>query len=138
MFGTTVCMFALGAISEPLINCLIIYKSTYQLLLTSKKDMNFAVWGNPAAPAGDLQAMPYLQTFDAAFGTYTTYNVEGNQIWEIKYSSAWISGHEGGGGGADYANEDWLISSPVAITNVEHAKAVVNYAAANRYKIMIS
>ena len=107
-----------------------IYKSTYQLLLTSKKDMNFAVWGNPAAPAGDLQAMPYLQTFDAAFGTYTTYNVEGNQIWEIKYSSAWISGHEGGGGGADYANEDWLISSPVAITNVEHAKAVVNYAAA--------
>ena len=107
-----------------------IYKSTYQLLLTSKKDMNFAVWGNPAAPAGDLQTMPYLQAFDADFGTYTTYNVEGAQIWTIKYSSAWISGHEGGGGGADYANEDWLISSPVAITNVEHAKAVVNYAAA--------
>ena len=106
-----------------------VYNSTYQLLLISKSKMHFNEWGGPAAPAGDLQEMPYLQSFESNFGTYVTYSVEGNQTWSIEYSSAWITGHEGGSGGTDYANEDWLISSPVAVTGVEHAKAVINYAA---------
>ena len=106
-----------------------IYNSTYQILLRSKSEMNFAVWGSAPVPAGEVQAMPYVQSFESAFGTYTTYNVEGNQVWAIEYSSAKITGHEGGSGGTDYANEDWLISSPVAITDVTHAKAVINYAA---------
>lgn len=106
-----------------------IYNSTYQLLLTSKSDMDFAVWGGAAAPAGEVQSMPYVQSFETDFGTYTTYSVEGAQTWTIDYSSANITGHEGGSGGVDYANEDWLISSPVAITGVDHAKAVINYVA---------
>ena len=106
-----------------------VYNSTYQLLLISKNKMYFNEWGGPAAPAGDLQDMPYLQSFESNFGTYVTYSVEGNQTWAIEYSSAWITGHEGGSGGTDYANEDWLISSPVAVTGVDHAKAVINYAA---------
>lgn len=106
-----------------------IYNSTYQITLRSKTEMIFSEWGTPAAPAGGVQAMPYIQSFESAFGTYATYNVEGTQIWAIQYSSAWITGHEGGSGGTDYANEDWLISSPVAITGVDHAKAVINYAA---------
>ena len=106
-----------------------IYNSTYQILLRSKNEMNFAVWGTPATPAGGVQSMPYIQSFESAFGTYTTYSVAGNQVWAIEYSSAKITGHEGGSGGTDYDNEDWLISSPVAITGVEHAKAVINYAA---------
>lgn len=106
-----------------------IYNSTYQITLRSKTEMIFSEWGTPAAPAGGVQSMPYIQSFESAFGTYATYNVEGTQIWAIQYSSAWITGHEGGSGGTDYANEDWLISSPVAITGVDHAKAVINYAA---------
>lgn len=106
-----------------------IYNSTYQILLRSKTEMNFAVWGTPSAPAGGVQSMPYIQSFESAFGTYTTYNVEGNQVWAIEYSSAKITGHEGGAGGTDYANEDWLISSPVDVSGVSHAKAVINYAA---------
>lgn len=106
-----------------------IYNSTYQILLRSKNEMIFSEWGTPATPAGGVQPMPYIQSFESAFGTYTTYNVEGTQTWVIEYSSAKITGHEGGSGGTDYANEDWLISSPVAITDVNHAKAVINYAA---------
>lgn len=106
-----------------------IYNSTYQILIRSKLEMNFSEWGTPATPAGGVQAMPYSQSFETAFGTYTTYNVEGAQVWAIEFSSAKITGHEGGSGGTDYANEDWLISSPVAITGVDHAKAVINYAA---------
>lgn len=106
-----------------------IYNSTYQILLRSKTEMNFAVWGTPSAPAGGVQAMPYIQSFESAFGTYTTYSVAGNQVWAIEYSSAKITGHEGGAGGTDYANEDWLISSPVDVSGVSHAKAVINYAA---------
>ena len=80
-------------------------------------------------PGGEVQSMPYSQDFETDFGTYITKDVLGAQSWTIKYGSAWISGHEGGSSGADYANEDWLISSPVKIEGVQHAKAVLNYAA---------
>ena len=80
-------------------------------------------------PGGEVQNMPYSQSFASEFGTYITKNVLGPQTWTIKYESAWISGHEGGSGGTDNDNEDWLISSPVKIEGVEHAKVVLNYAA---------
>ena len=80
-------------------------------------------------PGGEVQSMPYSQSFESEFGTYITKDVLGAQSWSIKYESAWISGHEGGASGADYDNEDWLISSPVKIEGVEHAKVVLNYAA---------
>ena len=83
----------------------------------------------PPGPGGEVQSMPYSQSFESEFGTYITKDVEGAQSWTIKYQSAWISGHEGGSSGSDYANEDWLISSPIKIEGVEHAKVVLNYAA---------
>ena len=79
----------------------------------------------PPGPGGDVQSMPYSQDFETDFGTYITKNVEGAQTWEIDFKSAKMTGYSG----ASYANEDWLISSPVQITGVEHAKVVVNYAA---------
>ena len=69
--------------------------------------------------------MPYIQSFETEFGTYITKNVEGSQSWMIDFSSAKMSGYSGGA----FANEDWLISSPVKIERVEHAKVVANYAA---------
>lgn len=82
------------------------------------------------AGAGELQTMPYIQSFANDFGTYITKNVLGDQEWNIDYSSAVMSGHVNNNGNHEYyENEDWLISSPVKIAGVQHAKAVVNYAA---------
>ena len=82
--------------------------------------------GGGGGGGGDLQQMPYTQDFSSSFGTYTTKSVVGSQVWEIAYSTAKMTGYVSG---TNYENEDWLISSPVAVTGVEHAKAVVNYIA---------
>lgn len=79
----------------------------------------------PVVPSGEVQTMPYVQSFETEFGTYLTKNVIGIQAWEIAFSSAKMSGYMS----APFDNEDWLISAPVQITGVEHAKAVLNYAA---------
>lgn len=103
-----------------------IYNSTYQLTIRSKSEMDFAEWGSAPVPAGQLQSMPYIQSFDTDFGTYTTYNVEGDQTWEIYKSTAKMTGYLSG---TNYVNEDWLISSPVAVTGVSAAKVAVTYVA---------
>ena len=85
----------------------------------------------PPGPGGDgeVQSLPYTQSFASDFGTYITKDVLGSQSWEIDYSTAKITGHVGGNPGENFANEDWLISSPVAVTGVSEAKVSVNYAA---------
>ena len=74
---------------------------------------------------GELQTMPYTQSFTEEFGTYMTYDVLGPQSWMIDYHTAKMTGYAGGSN----ANEDWLISSPVAVTNVSEAKVSVTYCA---------
>ena len=77
---------------------------------------------------GEVQYLPYTQSFETEFGTYTTKNVIGEQEWEINYSAAAMAGYVNNGGNYEYyVNEDWLISSPVAIDGVQHAKMVVYY-----------
>lgn len=113
-----------------------VYNSDWQLILRStrtKEDFDF-VGGtpNPPAPAGEVQSMPYSQSFATEFGTYMTYSVlDDNHVWIIDYSSAVMTGHEKvGDQHFYYENEDWLISSPVEITSgIDHAKMVMNYAA---------
>lgn len=78
-------------------------------------------------PGGEVQNMPYSQSFTSDFGTYMTYDVLGDQSWIIDFSTAKMTGHEGGNPGTDYANEDWLISSPVAITGVNSARLTMSY-----------
>ncbi len=101
------------------------------VLITSCKKKEPAIPPIPVTPgAGDVQSIPYAQSFAKEFGTYITKNVLGDQVWVIDYSSAVMSGHVNNNGTHEYyENEDWLISSPVKITGVQHAKAVVNYAA---------
>ena len=78
----------------------------------------------PIPHGGDVMTMPYTQSFATDFGTYTTQDVLGDESWMIDYSTAKMSGYVGG---ENKANEDWLISSPVQVTGVEHAKIVMEY-----------
>ena len=99
-----------------------VYGSTWQLYIRSAKELEFDGYN----PGGDDIVLPYYQDFSSSFGTYTTYSVAGDQVWEIDYSTAKITGYSNG---TNYANEDWLISSPVALTGVNHVKVDVNYVA---------
>ena len=101
-----------------------VYNTTWQMLVRNTSDVKM---NDPrCGGGGDIMEMPYNQVFTSSFGTYTTFSVVGDQVWTIDYSTAVMKGKVGN---TFYENEDWLISSPVHITNVEHAKAVVNYVA---------
>ena len=101
-----------------------VYNTTWQMLVRNTSDVNMN--DVRCGGGGDIMEMPYNQVFTSSFGTYTTYSVIGDQTWIIDYSTAVMKGKVGN---TFYENEDWLISSPVHIANVEHAKAVVNYVA---------
>lgn len=101
-----------------------VYGSTWQLLLRNPRE-DVQLTEARCGEGGEVQQMDYVQVFTSSFGTYTTFNTLGDQTWVIDYSTAKMTGKAGD----FYANEDWLISSPVEIVNVEHAKAVVNYVA---------
>lgn len=103
-------------------SCLLLIIGVALALVTSCKKKSV---DNPPVPnTGDVMTMPYTVSFENNFGTYATYNVVGDQVWHIDYSSAVMSGYEDG---SRYDNEDWLISSPVNVTGVEHAKIVMEY-----------
>lgn len=73
---------------------------------------------------GEVHNLPYFQSFDSEFGTYKIYDVMGAQSWVIDYNTAKMTGYVNG---TNYPNEDWLISSPVAITGVSDAKMTISY-----------
>lgn len=110
-----------------------IYNSTWQLIIRSKNEMEFENWDpTPTPPVipGEVQSLPYTQSFSTGFGTYMSYSVvDDNHVWtyESTYSVVQMTGHVGGNPGEDFANEDWLISSPVALTDVSDAKMTMRY-----------
>lgn len=105
-----------------------VYNNDWQLILRSKKEMKFEGGEpTPPAPAGEVQHLPYTQSFASDFGTYTTFDELGAQSWMIDYSTAKITGHEGGNPGENYANIDWLISSPVDLSGVSEVKMTMSY-----------
>ena len=73
---------------------------------------------------GEVQNMPYCQSFTEDFGTYMAYDVLGPQSWDIDFHTAKMTGYVNPN---YFANEDWLISSPVAITGVDDAKMTMVY-----------
>ena len=107
-----------------------VYDTKWQLTLRSYYELEFDGMGPGPITPGEAQPLPYTQLFSSGFGTYMTYSVLGDdQFWKIDYSSAVMTGHEKvGDQHFYYENEDWLISSPVNL-DVDHAKAVVSYAA---------
>ena len=110
-----------------------IYNSTWQLIIRSKNEMEFENWDptpTPPVVPGEVQSLPYTQLFSTGFGTYMSYSViDDNHVWsyESSYSVVQMTGHVGGNPGENYANEDWLISSPVALTGVTDAKMTMKY-----------
>ena len=110
-----------------------IYNSTWQLIIRSKNEMEFENWDptpTPPVVPGEVQSLPYTQSFSTGFGTYMSYSVvDDNHVWtyESTYSVVQMTGHVGGNPGEDFANEDWLISSPVAVTGVSDAKMTMRY-----------
>ena len=59
----------------------------------------------------------YEETFGSGLGSFTTYSVTGpSQVWEhsSSYSCAVMTGYDNG---SRYANNDWLISPAVDLTN---------------------
>ena len=110
-----------------------IYNSTWQLIIRSKNEMEFENWDptpTPPVVPGEVQSLPYTQLFSTGFGTYMSYSViDDNHAWsyESSYNVVQMTGHVGGNPGENYANEDWLISSPVALTGVTDAKMTMKY-----------
>ena len=102
------------------------YTSTEQKAGTMEvQSISIAEQGDvPPGPGGEVQSLPYFQSFETEFGTYTTFDVEGAESWTIDYKTAKMTGYVGN---SYYANEDWLISSPVAITGVNDAKMTMEY-----------
>lgn len=102
-----------------------LYRTDWQLLIRNTNDI---IMNGPRCGqiGGQPQEMPYEQPFATSFGTYSTYDVAGEQSWGIDFSTAKMTGFVDQ---VNYANEDWLISSPVNVTNVSHAKLTMNYIA---------
>lgn len=96
-----------------------LYNSTWQLLIRSARELDFSGYH----PTGEL---PYYQDFASSFGTYTTFNVLGDQSWTIDYNTAKMTGYENS---TDFANEDWLISSRFSLENVSSASLTMSYIA---------
>lgn len=102
-----------------------VYNTTWQLLVRTLDDVNLVQ--SRCGEGGELMELPYTQSFSSSFGTYTTKSVIGDQVWHIDFSAATMTGYVSGK--AYYENEDWLISSPVDLQNVDKAVMCVNYGA---------
>lgn len=100
-----------------------VYNTTWQLLIRTLDDVNMT--GNRCSEGGEVMDLPYTQTFTSSFGTYITYDSIGNQHWDIDHNTAKMTGKVGND---IFANDDWLISSPINMTG-NHVKVVINYLA---------
>lgn len=106
-----------------------IYNGTWQLLVRnlSEVELTGERCGSGGAP-GEVQGLPYTQKFTSSFGTYTTFDILGEQSWEIDYNTAKMTGYINSTS-TNYANEDWLISSPVSLENASNVTLTITYIA---------
>ncbi len=86
------------------------YGSDYQLMIRTINDVQLTDPRN---------SLPFVETFDAGWNDWTKYDVLGAQSWyQATFGnpapSAVMSGYSGG----NNANEDWLISPAIDLSNV--------------------
>jgi len=108
------------------------YDSDPQLLLRNVDDVDLNGPRNASI----------LEGFEAGFGDWQTVSVLGDQVWEIDShghpgNCAKVTGYEGG----NHANEDWLISPAINLSDA--TSAVLKFQTAKNYtgdplKLMIS
>lgn len=109
------------------------FGNDYQLFFRSKADIfNFKQEGGGGQDenGNELQGITVLsEDFSSGLGSFTTYSVAGNQAWQQKsYNEkcyAYMSGFESN---ASHANEDWLISPPLDLTDAKAAILTFNHA----------
>lgn len=69
----------------------------------------------------------YSETFESGMGDFKQYSVDGDQTWEYNSSGYMImTGYESP---SYYANEDWLISPEIDLSNVSAANLTFDYVA---------
>ncbi len=98
-----------------------VYNSTWQLIIRTASELEFDGYG-----PGNDNDLPYCEFFSSSLGSYTTYDVNGAQHWEIDYSTAKMTGYENS---TNYENEDWLISAKFSLENVSSACMTMSYIA---------
>ena len=98
-----------------------VYGNTWQLYIRSARELEFDGY-----VPGEDSGLPYYQDFASSFGTYSTYDVAGDQHWEIDYNTAKMTGYVNS---TNYANEDWLISARFSMENVSSASMTMKYIA---------
>lgn len=111
-----------------------LYRDTWQLIIRSASELEFNNYdptGGQNADPGEVQSLPYKQSFGSGFGTYMSYSVKGDdQFWKLEslYNAVVMTGHiQEGDQHFYYANEDWLVSSPVSLEGIEQAKMTLTY-----------
>ncbi len=111
-----------------------LYRDTWQLIIRSASELEFNNYdptGGQNADPGEVQSLPYKQSFGSGFGTYMSYSVIGDdQFWKLEtlYNAVVMTGHiQEGDQHFYYANEDWLVSSPVSLEGIEQAKMTLTY-----------
>ena len=95
-----------------------VYNGTYQLIIPHQynADLDGARCDGTVPPS-----IIFWDAFDAGLGSWTTVNVEGEQVWTTSITSgnsyAKMSGYASG----NFANEDWLISPEVNLNGYKSA-----------------
>ncbi|MBP8944924.1 MAG: choice-of-anchor J domain-containing protein [Paludibacteraceae bacterium] len=86
----------------------------------------------PEEPTSPAQSLPFIETFEQGFGKFTTQNVLGDQVWEYspQYKYVKITGYVDGTK-ENHANEDWLISPEIDLSNVTAAKLTFEHVIRN-------
>ncbi|WP_130734873.1 DUF5689 domain-containing protein [Flavobacterium sp. J27] len=100
------------------------YGSTYQFMIRTLYDVKLT----------EPRIVPlFEESFDTNFSNWTNYSVSGSQQWYLATygnpaPSAAMNGYSSG---SNYANEDWLISPAIDLTNV--STATLTFQTASRY-----
>ena len=105
-----------------------VYNTTWQLLIRSASELEFEGYspGDGGDDEDQVYSLPYFQSFASNFGSYSTYDVLGDQKWVIDYSTAKMTGYENS---VNNANEDWLISGPVSLVGANGVSLTMTYIA---------
>lgn len=70
--------------------------------------------------------LPFSEKFDTSIGNFTAVNVLGEQVWSFsaQHQAVNMSGFVNP---TNFANEDWLISPEIDLTNIDSAKLTFDY-----------